>query len=59
MVTISTPALLTDHYELTMLQGALRSGAEDVFPGDIAQDWLARWRDNPKALERELAHAQL
>ena len=27
MVTISTPALLTDHYELTMLQGALRSGA--------------------------------
>jgi NAD(P)-dependent dehydrogenase (short-subunit alcohol dehydrogenase family) len=36
--------------------GALRGGAEDVFPGDIAQDWLARWRDNPKALERELAH---
>jgi NAD(P)-dependent dehydrogenase (short-subunit alcohol dehydrogenase family)/uncharacterized OB-fold protein len=34
---------------------ALRSGAEDVFPGDVAQDWLARWRDNPKALERELA----
>jgi NAD(P)-dependent dehydrogenase (short-subunit alcohol dehydrogenase family)/uncharacterized OB-fold protein len=35
--------------------GALRSGAEDVYPGDIAQEWLARWRDNPKALERELA----
>jgi NAD(P)-dependent dehydrogenase (short-subunit alcohol dehydrogenase family)/uncharacterized OB-fold protein len=34
---------------------ALRRGVEDVFPGDIAQDWLARWRDNPKALERELA----
>jgi len=34
---------------------ALRGGGEDVFPGDIAQDWLARWRDNPKALERELA----
>jgi NAD(P)-dependent dehydrogenase (short-subunit alcohol dehydrogenase family) len=34
---------------------ALRSGAEDVFPGDIAQEWLARWRDNPKALERELS----
>jgi nicotinate phosphoribosyltransferase len=29
MVTISTSALLTDHYELTMLQGALRSGAAD------------------------------
>lgn len=34
---------------------ALRGGAEDIFPGDVAQDWLARWRDNPKALERELA----
>jgi NAD(P)-dependent dehydrogenase (short-subunit alcohol dehydrogenase family)/uncharacterized OB-fold protein len=38
---------------------ALRSGAEDVFPGDIAEDWLARWRDNPKALERELAAQQI
>src|ERR1700685_738554 len=37
---------------------ALRGGAEDVFPGDIAQDWVARWRDNPKALERELAAQQ-
>jgi NAD(P)-dependent dehydrogenase (short-subunit alcohol dehydrogenase family)/uncharacterized OB-fold protein len=34
---------------------ALRSGAEDIYPGEIAQEWLARWRDNPKALERELA----
>jgi NAD(P)-dependent dehydrogenase (short-subunit alcohol dehydrogenase family)/uncharacterized OB-fold protein len=34
---------------------ALREGVEDVYPGDVAQDWLARWRDNPKALERELA----
>jgi NAD(P)-dependent dehydrogenase (short-subunit alcohol dehydrogenase family) len=35
--------------------GALRDGIEDVFPGDVAQEWLARWRDNPKALERELS----
>jgi NAD(P)-dependent dehydrogenase (short-subunit alcohol dehydrogenase family)/uncharacterized OB-fold protein len=35
--------------------GALREGIEDVYPGDVAQEWLARWRDNPKALERELA----
>ncbi len=35
--------------------GALCGSVEDVYPGDIAQDWLARWRDNPKALERELA----
>jgi NAD(P)-dependent dehydrogenase (short-subunit alcohol dehydrogenase family)/uncharacterized OB-fold protein len=33
----------------------LRGSAEDVFPGDVAEDWLARWRDNPKVLERELA----
>jgi NAD(P)-dependent dehydrogenase (short-subunit alcohol dehydrogenase family) len=35
--------------------GALRDGVEDVFPGDVAQDWLARWRENPKVLERELS----
>ncbi len=35
--------------------GALREGIEDIFPGDVAQEWLARWRDNPKALERELS----
>ena len=34
---------------------ALRDGVEDVFPGDVAQEWLARWRDNPKGLERELS----
>src|SRR3989454_417689 len=34
---------------------ALRAGVEDVYPGDVAQEWLARWRDNPKALERELS----
>ena len=35
--------------------GALRDGIEDVYPGDVAQEWLARWRDNPKALEREIS----
>jgi NAD(P)-dependent dehydrogenase (short-subunit alcohol dehydrogenase family)/uncharacterized OB-fold protein len=34
---------------------ALKEGIEDVHPGDVAQEWLARWRDNPKALERELS----
>jgi NAD(P)-dependent dehydrogenase (short-subunit alcohol dehydrogenase family)/uncharacterized OB-fold protein len=34
--------------------GALKGSVEDVYPGDVAQDWLARFRDNPKALEREL-----
>jgi len=34
---------------------ALKDGVEDVYPGDIAQEWLARWRESPKVLERELA----
>lgn len=34
---------------------SLQSGIEDVYPGDVAQEWLTRWRDNPKILERELA----
>jgi NAD(P)-dependent dehydrogenase (short-subunit alcohol dehydrogenase family)/uncharacterized OB-fold protein len=33
---------------------ALKGSVEDVYPGDIAQDWLARFQDNPKALEREI-----
>jgi NAD(P)-dependent dehydrogenase (short-subunit alcohol dehydrogenase family)/uncharacterized OB-fold protein len=33
----------------------LRDGIEDLYPGDVAQEWLARWRDNPKALEREIS----
>ncbi len=34
---------------------ALRSGVEDAYPGELAQEWLARWRENPKILEREAA----
>jgi NAD(P)-dependent dehydrogenase (short-subunit alcohol dehydrogenase family) len=34
---------------------ALQDGVEDVYPGDVAQEWFARWRENPKVLERELA----
>lgn len=34
---------------------ALRHSVEDVYPGDVAQEWLARWRANPKVFERELA----
>jgi short-subunit dehydrogenase len=33
---------------------ALRGSAEDVYPGDVAQDWLARHLESPKTLEREL-----
>ncbi len=34
---------------------ALRGGIEDVYPGDVAQEWLERWRENPKVLGREIA----
>ena len=34
---------------------ALKGGIEDVYPGDVAQEWVERWRENPKVLERELA----
>jgi NAD(P)-dependent dehydrogenase (short-subunit alcohol dehydrogenase family)/uncharacterized OB-fold protein len=34
---------------------ALRDGLEDVYPGDVAQEWLERWREDPSTLERELA----
>jgi NAD(P)-dependent dehydrogenase (short-subunit alcohol dehydrogenase family)/uncharacterized OB-fold protein len=33
---------------------ALRGTVEEVYPGDVAQDWLARLRSDPKALEREM-----
>jgi NAD(P)-dependent dehydrogenase (short-subunit alcohol dehydrogenase family) len=36
---------------------AIRSGVEDVYAGDVAKHLFALWRDNPKALERELARA--
>ena len=33
---------------------ALRDGVEDIYPGDVAQDIIARCRQSQKALEREL-----
>jgi hypothetical protein len=35
--------------------GALQNGVEDIYPGDVAQEWLLRWQENPKILERELS----
>lgn len=34
---------------------SLRAGVEDVYPGDVAQEWYSTWRANPKVLERELS----
>jgi NAD(P)-dependent dehydrogenase (short-subunit alcohol dehydrogenase family)/uncharacterized OB-fold protein len=35
---------------------ALKDGIEDVYPGDVAQEWLSRWLENPKVLEREIGN---
>jgi NAD(P)-dependent dehydrogenase (short-subunit alcohol dehydrogenase family)/uncharacterized OB-fold protein len=34
---------------------ALENGVEDIYPGDVAREWLARWDENPKILEREMS----
>jgi NAD(P)-dependent dehydrogenase (short-subunit alcohol dehydrogenase family) len=34
---------------------AVEAGAEEIFPSDMAQGWLARYRSDPKGLEKELA----
>ena len=49
------PPMLSPESLAAAIIKALRDGVEDVYPGDIAQEWLQRWRDNPKALEREIS----
>lgn len=49
------PPKLTPDALASSIIKALRDGVEDVYPGDVAREWMERWRDNPKILERELA----
>lgn len=49
------PPLLAPEAVASAIVKALQGGAEDVYPGPVAQDWLARFRENPKVLEKELA----
>ena len=49
------PPKLAPQALATAIVKALREGLEDVYPGDVAQEWLERWRDDPRVLERELA----
>lgn len=51
---LELPPKLSPASVATALIEALKGSVEDVYPGDVAQDWLARHLDNPKALEREL-----
>ena len=49
------PPKLTPEAVARAIVKALQGGVEDVYPGDVAKEWLERWRENPKVLERELA----
>src|SRR5712671_1603909 len=40
---------------INVFPGPLEDGVEDIYPGDVAQEWLARWEENPKVLEREIS----
>ncbi len=48
------PKLAPSALAAAIMKG-LREGVEDLYPGDVAQDWFERWRENPKVLERELS----
>jgi NAD(P)-dependent dehydrogenase (short-subunit alcohol dehydrogenase family) len=49
------PPKMTPDALAKAIVNALTDGVEDVYPGDVAEEWLARWQENPKVLERELS----
>jgi NAD(P)-dependent dehydrogenase (short-subunit alcohol dehydrogenase family)/uncharacterized OB-fold protein len=52
---LERPPKLSPTAVATAVIDALKGSVEDVYPGDVAEDWLARHLDNPKALEREVS----
>jgi len=55
---LEQPPKLSPTAVAAALVEALKGSVEDVYPGDVAQDWLARHLDNSKALERELGESR-
>jgi NAD(P)-dependent dehydrogenase (short-subunit alcohol dehydrogenase family) len=49
------PPKLTPEALANAVVKALQEGIEDVYPGDVAQEWLARWQESPKTLVREVS----
>jgi NAD(P)-dependent dehydrogenase (short-subunit alcohol dehydrogenase family)/uncharacterized OB-fold protein len=49
------PPKLTPEALAKAIVKALEDGIEDVYPGDVAQEWLERWEESPKTLEREVS----
>jgi NAD(P)-dependent dehydrogenase (short-subunit alcohol dehydrogenase family) len=52
--TLPPPKLTPDALAKAVVN-ALKDGVEDIYPGDVAQEWLARWEESPKVLEREIS----
>ena len=52
---LELPPKLSPNALAAALVAALQGSMEDVYPGEVAQDWLARHHENAKALERELS----
>jgi NAD(P)-dependent dehydrogenase (short-subunit alcohol dehydrogenase family) len=52
--TLPPPKLTPDALAKAIVN-ALKDGVEDIYPGEVAQEWLARWEESPKTLEREVS----
>ena len=52
--TLPPPKLAPDSLAKAVV-GALKDGVEEVYPGDVAQEWLLKWQENSKILDRELS----
>jgi len=50
IIYTSTPTFPSD----VRVVEALKAGIEDVYPGAVAQEILARLRENPKEVERQI-----
>jgi NAD(P)-dependent dehydrogenase (short-subunit alcohol dehydrogenase family)/uncharacterized OB-fold protein len=48
------PPKLSPEALAKMVAAALRDGVEDLYPGDVAQEWRAKWLEDPRVLEREV-----
>ena len=46
------PPKLTPETLAKAMVHALEDGVEDLYPGEVAQEWLARWEESPKILEK-------
>ena len=53
------PPKVTSERLVKMVVHALEQGIEDVVVGDVAQDFMRRWKEDPRVLEKELTQMSL